>query len=106
MTCTSGEATRYGAPAFPDSVNMLTTPRGNDSVSAMIWDTRLATSAVCPGIFTAIVLPAAKAGASDPISSATGAFQGTITPTTPAGSPYVLNHWPGATSAEMPVSVR
>jgi hypothetical protein len=28
MTWTSGEATRYGAPVLPDSVKMLTTPRG------------------------------------------------------------------------------
>ena len=62
------------------------TPRGRDSTSARICETRLATSAVCPGIFTATVLPAESAGASDRISSATGEFHGTMMPTTPAGS--------------------
>ena len=71
---------------FPDSVKMLTTPRGSDSTSAMIRETRLATSAVGPGIFTATVFPAASAGASDRISRMTGEFHGTMIPTTPAGS--------------------
>jgi len=71
---------------LPDSVKMLITPRGSESTSAMIRDTKFATSAVCPGIFTATVFPAANAGASERISSTTGEFQGTITATTPAGS--------------------
>ena len=37
-------------------------------------------------IFTATVVPAARAGASDRISRMTGEFQGTMTATTPAGS--------------------
>src|ERR1700688_2953657 len=37
---------------------MLTTPRGSDVTSAIICETRLATSAVCPGILTATVFPA------------------------------------------------
>jgi hypothetical protein len=52
----------------------------------MICETRLATRAVCPGILTATVFPADKAGASDRMSRATGAFQGTMIPTTPVGS--------------------
>ncbi len=71
---------------FPDSVKMLTTPGGSDPTSAMIWDNRLATSAVWPGILTATVLPAESAGASDRTNRATGAFQGTMIATTPAGS--------------------
>jgi hypothetical protein len=42
---------------------------------------------------------------SDRINRRTGEFHGTITATTPAGSAYVLNHCPGATSAAIPVSV-
>jgi hypothetical protein len=60
--------------------------RGSGETSAMICATRLATSAVCPGILTATVFPADRAGASDRMSRATGEFQGTIMPTTPAGS--------------------
>ena len=71
---------------LPDSVKMLMTPRGSASTSERICDTRLATSAVCPGILTATVFPAASAGASERISSATGEFHGTMIPTTPAGS--------------------
>ena len=71
---------------LPDSVKMLTTPRGSDVTSAMICETRLATSAVCPGILTATVFPADSAGARDRMSRATGEFQGTMMPTTPAGS--------------------
>jgi hypothetical protein len=52
----------------------------------MIWDNRLATSAVWPGILTATVLPAESAGASDRTNRATGAFHGTMIATTPAGS--------------------
>jgi hypothetical protein len=65
---------------------MLTTPRGSEVTSAMICETRLATRAVCHGILTATVFPADKAGASDRMSRATGAFQGTMIPTTPVGS--------------------
>jgi hypothetical protein len=71
---------------LPDSVKMLTTPRGSDVTSAMIRETRLATSAVCPGILTATVFPADRAGARDRMSRATGEFHGTMMPATPAGS--------------------
>ncbi len=71
---------------LPDSVKMLTTPRGSDVTSAMICETRLATSAVGPGILTATVFPEDRAGARDLMSRATGEFQGTMMPTTPAGS--------------------
>jgi hypothetical protein len=65
---------------LPDSVKMLTTPRGSDVTSAMICETRLATSAVWPGILTATVFPADRAGASDRMSRTTGEFQETMTP--------------------------
>ncbi len=71
---------------LPDSVKMLTTARGSDVTSAMICDIRLATSAVWPGILTATVFPAARAGPRDRMNRATGPFQGTMMPTTPAGS--------------------
>ncbi len=71
---------------LPDSVKMLTTPRGSEVTSAMICETRLATSAVWPGILTATVFPADRAGPRDRMSRATGEFQGTMMPTTPAGS--------------------
>ena len=71
---------------LPDSVKMLTTPRSSDVTSAMICETRLATSAVGPGILTATVFPADRAGARDLMSRATGEFQGTMMPTTPTGS--------------------
>jgi hypothetical protein len=65
---------------------MFTTPRGSEVTSAMICEIRLATSAVCPGILTTTVFPAERAGERDRMSRATGAFQGTMIPTTPAGS--------------------
>src|SRR5260370_42178888 len=66
MTWTSGEATRYGAPVLPDSAKMLTTPRGSEVTSAMICETRLATSAVCPGIFDRDGVPRGQGGSQGP----------------------------------------
>src|SRR5579863_1387766 len=98
MTCTSGEETRYCTPVWPrDSAKTLTTPGGNDVVSEMISAMRLATRAVCPGILMATVLPAASAGPKERMHRTTGEFHGTMIPTTPAGSMYVLNHLPGDT---------
>ena len=71
---------------MPDSVKRLTIPRGSEVTSAMICDTMLATSALCPGILITTALPAARAGARDRTSRATAEFHGTMIPTTPAGS--------------------
>jgi hypothetical protein len=63
------------------------------------------TSAVWPGIFTALVQPAASAGASERTTSTTGEFQGTMMPATPAGWRSVCPYTPGETSAVRPESV-
>src|ERR1700739_5105405 len=99
---TSGEVTSRGAPVLPDSVKMFMTPLGSAFALAMISDTSALVRAVWAGNFATTVLPAARAGASDRINSATGEFHGTITATTPAGSGRVLKNVPGRTSAEMP----
>jgi hypothetical protein len=84
---------------------MFTIPLGRSATLAMISDTSALVSAVCAGNFATTALPAARAGARDRMNSTTGAFHGTITATTPAGSASVLKKVPGWTSAEMPVLV-
>ena len=81
---------------------MLITPRGKLFTSV---NTRLMsafTCAVCPGIFMTVVQPAASAGASDRMRSATGEFHGTLIPATPIGSRTNSENRPAPHSAARP----
>ncbi len=86
ITGTSAASINRRAPSEPDSLKMFTAPAGSDGASAMIRATMALVCAVCPGIFTTVVVPAASAGARERIISTTGEFHGTMMPATPIGS--------------------
>src|SRR5690625_1655876 len=85
MTGTFGERTRSFEPSSPDSVKKLNTPAGSLVALLTISASRAFTKAVCAGIFTTAVQPAARAGAEDRTDNTTGEFQGTLAPATPMG---------------------
>ena len=81
------------------------TPRGRLVTSLMTSLMSALSCAVWPGIFTTVVQPAARAGASERISKATGAFHGTLMPATPIGSRTRSEKCPCSHSATRPYSV-
>ena len=84
ITGTSGDLTSV-SPASRPPVKTFTTPCGSSGVCEMISAIRAFTWAVWRGSITAAVQPAASAGASERITSATGEFHGAMIPATPTG---------------------
>jgi hypothetical protein len=81
-TGTSGVLRRYSMASRPP-VRTLTTPAGRPLVDATTSLINAFTCADCFGSTMAVVQPAANAGASERIESATGAFHGAKIPATP-----------------------
>ena len=106
ITGTSGDSIKSFDAAEPLSVTTLITPFGNDFTSEKIFDKKAFTCAVCEGNFTTVVVPAAKAGASERIINTTGEFHGAITPATPIGSRKTMEKLPAFGSSARPYSVR
>ena len=92
--------------SMPFSLTELITPGGSSVIDAMHSMIAALIRGVCGASLMTVVQPAARAGASDRISKVTGAFHGTITETTPAGSRVRNEKLPGALSSVRPKTLR
>lgn len=102
MASTSGDVVRRCATSWPLSLTRLSTPLGRLGTACRSASTAAVICAVCGERLTTVVQPAASAGVSERISSATGAFHITMMPVTPSGSLSMVENMPGSTSNTWP----